>query len=309
MAMFPVRPLAVVASLLLCWPAAHAADGAGSREEPGTFRIGLVAEPGSGKAVDGLPALRQAYELALGMPVDFLVADSYATLIEAQQERRVDYGVYSATAYALAARACGCLSPVVAPTDANGALGIRSVLIVKTGLASGKDDLPKLRVAIGPPDDVAGHMLPLAELRRQGMAVTGEEAFFLHAASMEAAQKMFLDGEANALFGWIETGRSPAPLPDAGTPAALRSAGAADGAFAIVWTSDLLRFGPHAVRSDLDPEIRRRLVPFLVGLRDVDAALFEALEKRHSGGFVPVDDADYATARDMVETAAPAARR
>src|SRR5690606_15626025 len=113
-------------AVLACHPAE-----AGWREDLGTFRIGVVAAPGAGNAIPGLTLLTDAYSRALGMTVQVMVARDYAALIEAQAERRVDYAIYSASAYALATLRCGCVEPLAAPTDADGAAGIRSILITR----------------------------------------------------------------------------------------------------------------------------------------------------------------------------------
>uniref|UniRef100_UPI0038B2F65B PhnD/SsuA/transferrin family substrate-binding protein n=1 Tax=Mesorhizobium neociceri TaxID=1307853 RepID=UPI0038B2F65B len=118
------RALATTVALLALPYTAHA----DWRDQIGTFRIGIVAEPGAGNTVPGLALLTDAYGKALGMKVEFVVAHDYAALIEAQANARIQYAVYSATAYATASERCGCVEALVAPVDADGATGIRSVL-------------------------------------------------------------------------------------------------------------------------------------------------------------------------------------
>ncbi|WP_274630483.1 phosphate/phosphite/phosphonate ABC transporter substrate-binding protein [Arvimicrobium flavum] len=270
------------------------------QEQIGTFRIGLVTEPGGDNAIEGLPALRKAYALALGVPVEFFVASDYRALIEAQASGRSHYGIYSASAYAAAALSCDCVSPLVAPTGSSGAVGIRSVLIARAGSMSAMSDISRHRVAVGGPDDVTGFLMPLAAMRREGVASTGGEAFLIRTASAEEAQARLLAGEVDAMFGWIETGVGKRPMEGSGTLEQLAAAGAGEGAFRVIWTSDLLRYGPHAIGKHLDPEVRRRLVPFLVGLKDSDPELFGKLERHHAGGFSSVKEADYETALELV---------
>ena len=64
-----------IAALCLAMPAL-----AGWREDIGTFRVGIVAEPGAGNTIAGLAALNEAYSKALGLKVEFFVARSYAAL-------------------------------------------------------------------------------------------------------------------------------------------------------------------------------------------------------------------------------------
>src|SRR5438445_3471984 len=89
--------LVVVHGALWCGPAR-----ADWRDDIGTFRIGIVAEPGAGNTVPGLALLTQSFTNALGMKVEFVVARDYAALIEAQANARIEYAIYSATAYATA---------------------------------------------------------------------------------------------------------------------------------------------------------------------------------------------------------------
>ena len=116
--------MALLAGLLA--PAAQ--SRAGWREDMKSFRIGLIAEPGGGQGVTGLAALKQAYAQALGIPVEIFVARDYAALIDAQATARVDYAVYSTTAYATAALLCACVEPIAAPVGEDGATGIRQSL-------------------------------------------------------------------------------------------------------------------------------------------------------------------------------------
>lgn len=65
-----LKVLATTAALTTVISPAHA----DWRDDIGTFRIGIVAEPGAGNTVPGLSALTRAYSMALGMKVEFLVA-------------------------------------------------------------------------------------------------------------------------------------------------------------------------------------------------------------------------------------------
>lgn len=59
-----------------------------------------------------------------------------------------------------------------------------------------------------------------------------------------------------------------------GTVARLEMAGLSKAALQVVWTSGLLRYGPHAVRSDLDPEAKRRLTAFFIKLKSMSPDVF-----------------------------------
>ena len=297
------RALATTLALLALPHAAHA----DWRDQIGTFRIGIVAEPGAGNTVPGLALLTDAYGKALGMKVEFVVAHDYAALIEAQANARIQYAVYSATAYATASERCGCVEPLVAPVDADGATGIRSVLLTRDSKLPDLAAMQTHRIAMAPSDNVGGSLLPLAGLAADGIKISQDAPFLTHAGSAAAAEAMLVDGQADALFGWERAaaenrtaiaGDQPAD-PD-GTAARLEAAGIPKGALQIIWTSGLLRYGPHAVRSDLDPEAKRRLTVFLTNLRSQSPEVYDFVEAKHSGGFILAAAGDYAMATAIV---------
>jgi len=286
--------------VLACQPAQ-----ADWRKDLGTFRIGVVAAPGAGNTVPGLALVTDAYAQALGMPVRVFVARDYAALIDAQIDRRVDYAVYSATAYALASARCGCVEPLAAPTDADGSVGIRSVLVTRDARVAKPADMAERRVALGPPDSVASSLLPLADLAAAGVTDVRGQPLLSHAASETAAEAMLAAGEVDAVFGWERAGRAEQDrAAPSGTVARLVAAGIPSSALQVVWRSALLRYGPHVVRSDLDEDAKRKLVGFLTGLKARDPRLYRLLERDHAGGFVAVTGKDYAAAAALVQAAA-----
>ena len=269
------------------------------RDDIGTFRIGIVAEPGAGNTVPGLARLTDAYTKALGMKVEFVVARDYAALIEAQGNARIEYAIYSATAYATASKRCGCIEPLVAPVDFDGAIGIRSVLLTRDGKLPDLAALAGHRIAMAPSDSVGGSLLPLAALAAEGRKIAEDAPFLVHADSAAAAETMLVDGKADGLFGWVTAAADGRPEAS-GTQARLEAAGLSAAALQVVWTSGLLRYGPHAVRSDLDPEAKRRLTVFLTNLKSMTPDVYDLLEAKHSGGFAVVTPKDYETAASVV---------
>lgn len=272
------------------------------RDDIGTFRIGIVAEPGAGNSVPGLALLTDAYTKALGMKVEFIVARDYPALIEAQASARIQYAIYSATAYATASQRCLCIEPLVAPVDSDGAVGIRSVLLTRDGKLPDLAAMDSHRIAMAPSDSVGGSLLPLAALAAEGRKVAEDAPFLVHADSVEAAETMLVDGKADGLFGWV-TAAADGQREASGTQARLEAAGLSVTALRIVWTSGLLRYGPHAVRSDLDPEAKRRLTVFLTNLKSTTPDVYSLLESKHSGGFATVASKDYEIAVAIVRFA------
>lgn len=296
---------AALCAAAACLAAPASADW---REDIGTFRVGVVGEPGAGNTIAGLAELNDAFTRALGLKVEFFVARSYAALIDAQTSSRIEYAIYSASAYASAYRRCECVEPLVAPTGVDGSIGIRSVLIVKDGRLSSPADLAGRRVALLPADSVAGHLLPLAAFRHAGKPLSGAEEFFVQADTAEAAEAMLVSGHVDAIFGWMPAAPAGAPEIEGGTLARLEAAGVERAALDVVWRSDVLRYGPHAVSSDLDPEPKQLLTAFLTGLKEADPDTYERLELHYLGGFAAASRTDYQPALDMMRMLAERSR-
>ncbi|PBB89527.1 phosphonate ABC transporter substrate-binding protein [Mesorhizobium sp. WSM3864] len=291
-----LRTCAAALAVLSAAPPAHA----DWRDDIGTFRIGIVAEPGGGNTVPDLARLTDAYTNALGMKVEFVVARDYAALIEAQASGRIQYAVYSALAYATASERCGCVEPLVAPVDADGAAGVRSVLVTRDGKVPGLTAIASHRIAIAPADNVAGSLLPLTGLAGEGVQIAQDSPFLARASSATAAEAMLGDGEADGLFGWEPVGADGQPTDTGGTILRLAAAGVPKTSLRVLWNSAPLRYGPHAVRSDLDAEAKRRLAVFLTNLKSLTPDVYDLLEPTHSGGFELAVSKDYATALAIV---------
>lgn len=274
---------------LILWGHAAAAQTA---ESMSILRIGMVAQPPAGDRIEGAVLIEKAFSDAIGLPAQIFVARDYAALIDAQSRRRIDYGVYSATAYATAQRVCSCVEAIAAPVGADGSTGMRAVLIRREGGTTGA-------VAIVPGD--AAHWLAVG---RPAMAA-GERT--IEVASVSEAEDMLLSGEADGMIGWVPF-RPGAPLAG-GTLSRLAAAGIPEGDLRVVWQSETLRYGPHAVRPDLPAATRAALVRFLTGLRDTQPDVLMHLEPARQGGFVRASDDDYAAARAMVDRIAEAKPR
>lgn len=267
---------------------------AGWREDIGTFRIGMVAEPGAGHSVAGLPALKNAYSSALGMPVEVLVARSLPALVEAQASGRVDYAVYTAAAYATAWRLCGCVEPVAAPVGADGSTAIRAMLLGRSGTATSIEGLAGRRVAVA----AGGALRPAAGLLEAVAAADAGAPTLVEVASAEEAERLFASGGTEFLLGWEPVAADGTSVPNGGTRARLAVGGIDGSQLPAVWVSSPVRYGPHAVRADLDGEAKRLLAAFLVGLRDSRPEIYDLVEFHRQGGFVATPHEAYQSALD-----------
>lgn len=286
---------AVSLAVLAAGGPASAQEGAREgAQEP--FRIGLVALPGEEAGVEGLGQIKAAYSGALGLPVEVMVARDYAALAEAQIGGRIDYAVYSAPAYAAASLRCRCLVPLAQPVDAGGAVGFRSVLVVRTDGPGGAG-----RLALGPADSLATRLAPLAASREAREAAAGGR--LVEAQSAAHAQALFLRGEVDGFFGWVPATAEDGDGDDAavsGTLAWLAASGLDPSAWRVAWRSAVLRYGPHAVRADMPAARMERLAGLLARAADDGVDLGARLAGGHGGGFAAVSAADYAPVEEAL---------
>jgi phosphonate transport system substrate-binding protein len=286
--------LAVVATVAFGQPAAHA----GWKDEIKTLRIGMLARPGAGATVPGASAIERAFSQALGVPVDIFVARDFAALIDAQANARVHYAVYSALAYALAWRRCGCVEPLAAPISRDGATGIRSLLVVAPDME--KRQTPA-RIAFVP-GSLSSDFLPRLGSRdgaEKGRAAR-EDRFAVDSAA--EAERRFAAGEVDGLFGWAYQRVGGAT---GGTVDRLVAAGLDVDGFEVAWTSAPIRYGPHAVRVDLPDDLKQALTRFLTGMKQQQPDIYDLLEEERQGGFLRVSQSDYRSALDLTELVVP----
>lgn len=251
---------------------------------PAGLRIGML---GAGPAIEGASAIERAYAQALGMPVTVFAAPDYPTLIEAQVRSDIDYAIYSASAYAVASKLCGCIEPLVAPSGQDGANGVKAVLIRRKGAIA--------------PDATAGASKPRDDVGVLSLAEAEERTAPPDTAIASDAERAFVSGESEELLGWVMDRPVGGPDLASGTFARLSAAGVDPQEVEIVWTSDTLRFGPHAVRKTLPDDMKVRLRDFLVNLKLAEPDLYDFLEAERQGGFVRVSPDDYMPAVALVE--------
>lgn len=286
--------LSLILALTMFAPMSPAS--AGWREDLGVFRIGIVLPAANASQLEGAERIRAGFANALEMPVELFAARDYAVLADAQASGRIQYAIHTATSYASAWLLCSCVEPLVAPVGEDGSTGIRSVLIARSDGPQTAEAAISAKVAIGPADSVAGRLIPLAEFRPGGADLSGAETFLAPAVSDTEAEASLENGEVAAMFGFMRSNAEGASA--GGTPERLSSAGLPG--TKVIWTSNLLRNGPHAVRSNLPAEAKQALKSFLLAMRASDPELYELIERRFSGGFVEVGQDDYGSAVDLV---------
>ena len=290
----------------ICAGSAHA----DWRKDLGTFRIGLSATDAKSLSAVETDKLTAGYAAALRMPVEIVILRDYPALIDAQVSSRIEYAIYTASAFAAAWLLCECVEPLAAPVQTSGATGTRSVLVMNAGAIFTRLDLNGIKIGIPGRDSITGFAVPLAEYAIGTRALAPDERFFSVFAGMSQTAAAFADGSIDGFFGWTFAD-AEGPLRGTGI-----MGGGTDAAFSangktvetkIPWTSGLLRYGPHAVRRNLDAEAKSALRNYLQGLGAEQVDLLSLLPPNDIARFIPVSQEEYRSAIAAVKAAANAA--
>lgn len=280
---------------ILCAMPALAGDW---RAETGTFRVGVVAGDGGNGAPRRLEGFRALVSDALSMPVEIFPARDASALIDAMATSRIEYGIFSALGYATVFELCECVEPVAAPVSRDGASGMRSVLIADAARVPRLADLAKLPVAVGPENSLSGDILPSAGFRWQGRSLAESELDLVPAETTQESLRLLADGEVAAAFLWEYVRPGSAAVFENGPRAYLDEL--SPGEFAVLWRSQAIRFGPHAVRRNLPSEAKAALRRMLLGLARTDPPVYDAVSPALGGGFEATVSDEYRSAAALV---------
>ncbi len=276
------------------------------REDLGIFRIGIVAEGDPSNAELRVDPFRLAAQEALGMPVEIFVARDYAALIDAHAAARIEYGIYSATAFAVLWQSCECVEPLAAPKSADNSASYFSALIAR---ADGPGNLTALKgqqLAVLSRDSLAGFLLPRHELAKLGTDLEVDFEINGPQVAGEALLRQFANGEFDAILGWVSKNTPNQEGHMRGTLAQLRQFGVAtDMQYRFLWTSEPVFHGPHAVRKNLPGDAKEALLAFLKRLYLEDPVAYDVIEPIYGGGFAAVEHGDYEPVLGLVKAMKP----
>jgi len=274
------------------------------RDDFKLLRIGVLGGTDATYRLATLEPFRVYIQDKTGVPVEIIPEPTYDALISAQAAGDVDYAIYSATAYATAVKRCECVEAFAAPIAADGALGFYSILLARAG-----DAIPNLggakgkRLGLGPDDSVTGSIVP-----RHAFATDDIDpsTFFLSVTdfpSPEEAVAALLRGEVDLAAAWSSLTGSEQQGYAFGTLTRMVSDGTLTmDRVRVVWQSQLIPFGPHALRDDLPPELRSLLTGALITMARDDTEALDAVDRLGfgGGGFAAPDASLYALVTELV---------
>lgn len=285
-------PLVPAAETVAAEPAPAAED---VEPPPAPLRLGVLAGRDVMATMRAISPVPAALTQRLGRSVELLPLSSYGAMMDAQAQRRIDGGFYSASAFALAQANCRCLEPIVAPAAADGSLSYYAIIVARadSGIAS-LAGLQGKTVAIGPQDSVGSRRMQLAGLLAEGVDPSGFGGV-REVDSADEAVRLVASGAADAAFAWSSMSGDPQTGYSRGTLTDLVARGELTmGQIAVIWRSAPIMHGPFAVLKTLPEEDKADIEAYLLSLEASQPAAYDALNPFYSGGYAAVEPADYA---------------
>lgn len=269
------------------------------RDGIGTFRIGMVSRENAEIARARLEPFRLALAERLQVNVEFYLARDFSQLIAAQQSSRIEYGIYSATAYATAYLLCDCIEPLVVARAADGTIAYHSVVLSKKSIKLSLEKLQHVRLAGLAEHSFAGHKFAVFELEKAG--ITLPEIQF--ESNGEDAIRALVSNKYDALIGWSSLNGDQSKGYSRGTLKLLsENTKTKPTDYEILWQSTPIFHPVHTVRKSLPGEAKTVLRAFLTGLYTSDPIAYDTIEPMFGGGFVAARHSMYANIVDYIGT-------
>jgi len=259
--------------------------------------IGYLIDGDGARQRRQMEPFRLALERASGLQVSFHPVHTLDELIQLQGERRIHYGLHSASSYVALAAMCSCVEPVVVPTDQNATAGIRAVLLAPVdGKVEAVSDLKGRRLAVPAAPAVITRLLALHQLKDSGFGESTDTSTLIDVKNPVEGWRLVTAGKADAVIGWESFQDRDTADASSGTLTHLihdtKLATRSD--IRIIWRSDVVPNPPHVIRSDLPPPFKKLLRVFLINLHAQNRAAYDAISPFYSGGFIRVAEKDFA---------------
>lgn len=300
----PASTLAITTliSATLVTTATASADEQWRTQNP-VFVIGVARDTSAPRSAEQYERFRRVVEQAINMPVDVFVAANLASLVDAHASGRVDYAPMPLLGYYTANTICDCTEPLVAPTTGDGATGIRSVLLAKSGVVNTIDDLADKTIAYGPAISLPGALVPKVEFMFGGKPLMQSDLSLVETESFEETLSVLNAGDAQAAFGWAYATPSATTTFDDGFAARAKQAHDMD--LVQLWQSEALPLGPHLIARDVPEDIKRTLRDTMLSLHTQHPLAFDEISPQLAGPMRAVNAFDYREALSLIDQAQP----
>lgn len=247
--------------------------------------IGLIPSEDPRMVITESQAMVERLEQVLRMDVKPFVATDYNGVIEAMRAKKLDIAFYGPFSYVLAVQVADAEAFAIAPLPKAGST-YRSQIIARKdhGIAS-LADLKGKTFAFVDPASTSGYLFPKAGLLKAGY---DPDTFF--------GRVIFSGGhDAGAIA--VQNGKvDAAAIADGLLDTAIARGVVNKDDIVIVWTSDAIPGAPFAMRRDLPPELKKRVVAAFAEMRDIPWGKHGTIPR-----FDPTTDAAYDVVRDTAK--------
>ncbi len=269
--------LMLALGLMLTTSFALAADS-----NPDTLKIALLPDENASELIKRNQPLKDYLADALGKDIELIVTTDYSSMIEAMRFGRIDLAYFGPLSYVMA-KSKSDIEPFAAML-VDGKPTYRSILIanVESGVESYADIRGK-KMAYGDRASTSSHLIPKTVLLEQANLTAGEdyEAHFVGTHDAVAVNVANGNADAGGLSEVIFKHVMDRGLIDR------------DKVRVLGYSNEFPQY-PWAMRSNLDPELKKKIQASFVAIDDK-----EILKNLKAEGFVEIDDSAYDVIRDM----------
>jgi phosphonate transport system substrate-binding protein len=274
-----VLALGVAALFLLCCAAGGAV--AGASRDPQVLRVALLPDENASKVIQDNDGLKVYLEKRLAKKIELYVLTSYAAMIEATRNGRIDLAFFGPLSYCMA-KDKAAIEPIAAKIK-DGSTTYKSVIIA--GMNSGvekPEDIRGKRMAYGDQASTSSHLIPKGVLAQSGVKPGDYQESFLGKHDAVALNVMRGNVDAGGLSQVIFIG-----LVEKGTIDKTK--------VKVIAESAPIPEYPWVMQTDLSPALREEIRKAFLELKD--PAILKALK---ADGFASIRDSDY----DVIRNAA-----
>jgi phosphonate transport system substrate-binding protein len=259
--------------LLLC-SIATGTIASGAARDPKTLQVALLPDENAAKVIQDNEHLKAYLEKELGRKIAFHVLTSYAAMIEATRNGRIDLAFFGPLSYCMAKGKCA-IEPFAAKLK-DGSATYKAVIIANAGSGiKSVEEIRGKRMAYGDQASTSSHLIPKGVLASRGVRPGDYRESFLGKHDAVALNVMRGNVDAGGLSRTIFNS-----LIEKGTIDKAR--------VLIIADSDPIPEYPWVMQSDLAPELKEK-----VRLSFLNLKAPEILKPLKADGFAPIRDSDY----------------
>ncbi|MHB8835817.1 MAG: phosphate/phosphite/phosphonate ABC transporter substrate-binding protein [Candidatus Methylomirabilia bacterium] len=249
--------------------------------DPEVLQVALLPDENASKVIQDNNGLKQYLEHKLSKKIELHVLTSYAAMVEATRNTRIDLAFFGPLSYCMA-KDKAAIEPFAAKVK-NGSTTYRAVIIAAAGSGIARlEDVRGKRMAYGDTASTSSHLIPKGMLARAGLKPGDYAESFLGKHDAVALNVMRGNVDAGGLSQVIFKS-----LVEKGTIDAAK--------VRVIAESDPIPEYPWVMQADLAPSLKEQIRKAFMELRD--PAILKPLK---ADSFASIQDADY----DVIRNAA-----